>query len=181
MNPYIVEESQARYQERSYPMSAENAALAHQYHMDIFQAGNLAVADEILAPDFVIHSPGFPAELTHGSEGVKRFATAVRTALPDLQFTHEDIISQGDKAVIRWTSSGTHTGPWRGIPPTGRSTQGSGIDIFRIVDGKLVELWQEADNLGFLQQLGVIPAAEQSASLSCVACDSHEVGLTYGR
>jgi predicted ester cyclase len=65
--------------------------------------------------------------------------------------------------VIRWTSSSTHTGPWLGIPPTGRSTRGSGIDIFRIVEGKLVELWQEADNLGFLHQLGVIPTAEQSA------------------
>jgi len=145
------------------PLSAENAALAHRYHMDIFQAGNLAVADEILAPDFVIHSPGMPTELTHGPEGVKRFAAAVRTALPDLQFTHEDTIAQGDKVVIRWTSSGTHTGPWLGIPPTARSTRGSGIDIFRIVDGKLVELWQEGDTLGFLQQLSVIPTAEQSA------------------
>jgi hypothetical protein len=65
--------------------------------MDIFQAGNLAVADEILAPDFVIHSPGFPAELTHNPEGVKRFATAVRTAFPELQFTHEDTIAQGTR------------------------------------------------------------------------------------
>jgi steroid delta-isomerase-like uncharacterized protein len=144
------------------PLSAENETLAHRYHMDIFQAGNFAVADEILAPDFVMHSPGMPSELTHGPEGMKRLATAMRTAFPDLQTTHEDTISQGDKVVIRWTLSGTHTGPWLGIPPTARSFRVSGIDIFRIVDGKLVELWQEGDTLGFLQQLGVIPAAEQS-------------------
>jgi steroid delta-isomerase-like uncharacterized protein len=148
------------------PLSAENEALAQRFHMDIFQAGNLAVADEILAPDFAMHSPGAPSELTYGPEGIKRFATAMRTAFPDLQTTHEDTIAQGDKVVIRWTLSGTHTGPWLGIPPTGRSFGVSGIDIFRILDGKLAELWQEADTLGFLQQLGVIPLAEQSASLS---------------
>jgi steroid delta-isomerase-like uncharacterized protein len=145
------------------PLSGENEALAQRFHRDIFQAGNLAVADEILAPDFAMHSPGAPSELTHGSEGMKRFATAMRTAFPDLQATHEDTISQGDKVVIRWTLSGTHIGPWLGIPPTARSFRVSGIDIFRILDGKLVELWQEGDTLGFLQQLGVIPVAEQSA------------------
>jgi steroid delta-isomerase-like uncharacterized protein len=148
------------------PLSAENEALAHRFHRDIFQAGNLAVADEILAPDFVMHSPGFPAELMHGPEGMKRLATAMRTAFPDLQTTHEDTIAQGDKVVIRWTLSGTHTGPWLDIPTTGRSFRVSGIDIFRTLDGKLVELWQEGDTLGFLQQLGVIPTPEQSASLS---------------
>ena len=97
---------------------------------------------------------------------MKRLATAMRTAFPDLQTTHEDTIAQADKVVIRWTLSGTHTGPWLDIPPTARSFRVSGIDIFRIVGGKLVDLWQEGDTLGFLQQLGVIPAAEQNASLS---------------
>ena len=79
------------------PLSAENEALAQRFHREIFQAGNLAVADEILAPDFVMHAPGFPAELTHGPEGMKRLATATRTAFPDLQTTDEDTIAQGDK------------------------------------------------------------------------------------
>jgi predicted ester cyclase len=81
---------------------------------------------------------------------------------PDVQATHEDIIAQGDKVVIRWTLSGTQSGPWMGIPPTGRSFRISGIDIFCVVEGKLAEMWQEGDTIGFLQQLGVIPAAEQN-------------------
>jgi predicted ester cyclase len=68
-------------------------------------------------------------------------ALLAQTAFPGLQTTHEDIIAEGDKVVIRWTLSSTHTGPWLGISPTGRSFCVSGIDIFRIVDGKLVELW----------------------------------------
>jgi predicted SnoaL-like aldol condensation-catalyzing enzyme len=83
------------------PLSAHNQALAQRFHEDIFKAGNLAVADEILAPDFIMHAPGFPAELTHGPEGMKRLAIATRTAFPDLQTTDEDTIAQGDKVVIR--------------------------------------------------------------------------------
>ena len=147
-------------------LSAANEALAQRFHRDIFQAGNLAVADEILAPNFVMHAPGFPTELTHGPEGMKRLATATRTAFPDLQTTDEDTIAQGDKVVIRWTFRATHQGEFQGIPPTGKQVTFGGIDIFRVAGGKLVELWAEADNLGLLQQLGVIPAAEQSASLS---------------
>ena len=68
-------------------------------------------------------------------------ALLAQTAFPGLQTTHEDTIAEEDKVVIRWTLSSTHTGPWLGISPTGRSFCVSGIDIFRIVDGKLVELW----------------------------------------
>jgi steroid delta-isomerase-like uncharacterized protein len=144
-------------------MSTENEALAQRFHRDIFQAGNLAVADEILALDFVMHAPGFPAELAHGPEGMKRLATATRTAFPDLQFTDEDIIAQGDKVVIRWIFRATHQGEFHGIPPTGKQVTFGGIDIFRVAGGKLLELWPEADNLGLLQQLGVREAAEHSA------------------
>src|SRR5262245_13537225 len=145
------------------PLSAANEALAQRFHRDIFQAGKLAVADEILAPDFVMHAPGFPAELTHGPEGIKRLATATRMAFPDLQTTDEDIIAQGDKVVIRWIFRATHQGDFQGIPPTGKQVTFGEIDIFRVADGKLLELWAEADNLSLLQQLGVIPAAEHSA------------------
>lgn len=68
-------------------------------NLDIFHAGNLAVADEILAPDFVMHAPDTPTELTHSPERMKRYATLIRTAFPDLQTTHEDTIAQGDKVV----------------------------------------------------------------------------------
>ena len=146
------------------PMLAANEALAQRFHRDIFQAGNLAVADEILAPDFVMHAPGLPAALAHGPEGMKRLATATRMAFPDLQTTDEDTIAQGDRVVIRWTFRATHQGEFHGIPPTGTQVTFGGIDIFRVAGGKLVELWAEADNLGLLQQLGAIPAAEHSAA-----------------
>jgi steroid delta-isomerase-like uncharacterized protein len=147
-------------------MSAEaNEALAHRFHMDIFQQGNLAVADEIVTPDFVIHSPGLPPQMQRGAEGVKQFAAAIRNAFPnDLRITHDDTISAGDKVVIRWSSTGTHNGVFMGIPPTGKPTTVTGIDIFRIAGGKLGELWQNWDQLGLLQQIGAIPAPGQAGT-----------------
>jgi steroid delta-isomerase-like uncharacterized protein len=142
----------------------EHTALARRFHLDIFQHGNLAVADEIIAPDFVIHAPGLPPEAQRGPEGVKHYATLLRTGYPDLQVTHEETLPAGDKVVIRWIASGTQTGALMGIPPTGKRMLVSGIDIFRLADGKLVELWQNWDQLGMLQQLGVVPTPGQAAS-----------------
>jgi steroid delta-isomerase-like uncharacterized protein len=142
-----------------------NEVLAHRFHMDIFQQGNLAVADEIVAPDFVLHSPGLPPQMQRGAEGVKQFAAAIRNAFPDdLRITHEDTIRAGDKVVIRWRSTGTHNGVFMGIPPTGKPTTVTGIDIFRVAGGKLVELWQNWDQLGMLQQIGVVPQMAQSGT-----------------
>jgi steroid delta-isomerase-like uncharacterized protein len=138
-----------------------NEALAHRFHMDIFQQGNFAVADEIVAPEFVMHSPGLPPEMQRGPEGAKQFARMLRAGYPDLLVTHDDTISAGEKVVIHWTASGTHTGALLGIPPTGRRMTVTGIDIYRLAEGKLVELWQNWDRLGMLQQLGVLPTPGQ--------------------
>ena len=70
--------------------------------MDIFQKGKLSLADEILTPDFVLHNPVLHSELTHGPEGVKKFASITVYTLSDRQFTHHDTISKGDKVPIRW-------------------------------------------------------------------------------
>jgi steroid delta-isomerase-like uncharacterized protein len=147
-------------------MSAEaNEVLAHRFHMDVFQQGNLAVADEIVAPNFVLHAPGLPPQMQRGAEGVKQFAAAIRNAFPDdLRITHDDTIGAGDKVVILWSSTGTHNGVFMGIPPTGKPTTVTGIDIFRIAGGKLVELWQNWDQLGLLQQIGAIPAPGQAGT-----------------
>ncbi len=140
-------------------MSTEdNTALAHRFHMDIFVKGDLAVADELLTPDFVIHFPGLPPEMLHGPEGVKKYATAIRTAFPDLHITHDDTIAVGDKVVIRWTVRATHQGELMGIAPTGKQVTITGIDIFRLSLGKLAEMWQNWDQLGMLQQVGALPA-----------------------
>jgi steroid delta-isomerase-like uncharacterized protein len=141
-------------------MSAqENKALADRFHMDIFQEGNLDAADEILSADFAWHGGMGPGEDQRGPEGTKQVASAVIGAFPDRRITHEDIIAEGDKVLIRWVLRGTQQRELMGIPPTGRSVTVTGFDLFRIEGGKITEMWQEADELGMLQQLGVIEQA----------------------
>ena len=109
-----------------------NEALAIRYHDDIFQKGNLEVADEILSSDFVIHNPVLPKELSKGPEGTKKYASAVIAAVPDRKLVHDDVFAKGDKVLIRWTNSGTNTGPLFGNPPTGKPYVVTGFDLFRI-------------------------------------------------
>ena len=144
-------------------MSAEeNKALARRVSEEIYSSGgNVDVADEIYAPDFVGHDPSSPEEI-RGPEGVKQFASAFRSAFPDMQSTVEDQIAEGDKVVTRYTSSGTHQGELMGIPPTGNPVEMTGIYMSRISGGKLVEEWYNPDILGLMQQLGVIPPPGQS-------------------
>ena len=84
------------------------------------------------------------------------------TAFPDLQFTIEDMVAEGDFVVVRHTTRGTHQGNFRGIPPTGKQVSGTGMFIDRIVNGKAVEQWINGDDLGLLQQLGVVPTPGQA-------------------
>jgi predicted ester cyclase len=85
------------------------------------------------------------------------------TAFPDLHFTIEDIIAEGDTVVVRQTARGTHQGDLMGIPPTGKQVSGTGITITRVVNGKAVEDWFNGDDLGLLQQLGVVPVPGQAS------------------
>jgi steroid delta-isomerase-like uncharacterized protein len=121
----------------------KNQALAIRYHEDIFQKGKLEVADEILSPDFIIHNPVLPEEVRKGPEGTKEFASAVIAAVPDIKIVHDDIFAKGDKVLIRWTNNGTNTGPLFGNPPTGKPIIVTGFDLFRISNGKIMELWQQ--------------------------------------
>jgi predicted ester cyclase len=142
-------------------MTEGNEALAHRFHMDIFQEGNLDAADEILSPDFVWHGGASPGEDQRGPEPTKQVASSFIATFPDRRITHEDAIAQGDKVLIRWTMSGTQEGEFAGIAPTGRRVTLTGFDLFRIEGGKIVEMWQEMDQLGLLQQLGAIPEPRQ--------------------
>ncbi len=116
---------------------------------------DLSVVDEILAPDFVSHST--PPDLPPGPEGIKQWVAGCHRAFPDLYSIVEDLIAENDKVVERYRSGGTHLGDLFGIPPTGRHETTTGINIFRIADGKIVEYWSNSDDLGMLQQLGLIP------------------------
>jgi steroid delta-isomerase-like uncharacterized protein len=138
-------------------MAQQNAMLLRRAVEEIWNGGNYAVVDELIAGDYLGHA-STSADETHGREGYKRFIASLRDAFPDIRFTIEDQIAAGDKVVTRWSARATHTGEFRGIPPTGKQGRVTGITIDRVADGKVVECWTNADDLGLLQQLGVLPA-----------------------
>jgi len=136
----------------------ENKAVARRAY-DAFnqglRTGNLAALDEVIAANMVDHNPA-PGQ-GPGLEGAKQVFTQFFAAFPDLQFTVEDMIAEGDKVASRITARGTHKGDFQGIPATGKQVMQTGIDILRIAGGKVVERWGQFDDLGMLQQLGVVP------------------------
>jgi len=138
-------------------MSVEkNKALIRRFDEEFRNRGDLAVADELLAPDCVLHA-GLGGDI-HGPEGAKQDIVMVRSAFPDLHMTIDDMVAEGDKVASRWTLRGTHRGEFTGITPTGKQVTLWGISIDRIVGGKIVETWIRYDTLGLMQQLGVAPA-----------------------
>ena len=116
---------------------------------------NWAGIEELYAPDYVVHSTGVFPDLDRA--GLKQLMPAVWTAFPDMHYTVEDMIAEGDKVVSRVTVRGTHQGDLMGMPPTGKQVSWTGIEIDRIEDGKFVESWMNTDDLGLMQQLGAIP------------------------
>jgi steroid delta-isomerase-like uncharacterized protein len=136
-------------------MSADNKALVRRYVEEVLNKKNLALVDELFAPTFVDHDSSMPQ--AKGPEGVKRLAAMVHAAFPDLNFSIEDLIAEGDKVVYRYTIRGIHQNDFMGIPATGKAVKVTGIHIYRISDGKLQEEWENWDMLGLLRQLGVIP------------------------
>jgi predicted ester cyclase len=101
------------------------------------------MADEILSPNFVLYNPVLPGDLRNGPEGAKKYASAIIAAVPDRKLVNDDILTKGDKVLIRWTNSGTNTGPLFGNPPTGKPYVATGFDLFRISNGKIMEMWQQ--------------------------------------
>jgi steroid delta-isomerase-like uncharacterized protein len=120
----------------------ENEVIAHRFHMDIFQKGDLLAADQILAENFIWRNPNIPSELAHGPEGVKKIASAAIDSMPDLKITHDNTLSKGDKVMIRWTMTGTAKKELFGIPASDKPTTIIGFDLFRIDSGKIAEMWQ---------------------------------------
>ncbi len=147
-------------------MSAEqNKASFRRFIEEVWNKGNLAVAEEIVSPDLVMHmsAPSTPP----GLESFKRFLEASRTAFPDIHFTIEDLVAEGDRVAARLIMTGTHLGPHaNGLQtPTGRSFSMQGMDIWRFdADGKWAECWSTYDRLAQLRQLGAIPVAEPTRS-----------------
>lgn len=141
----------------------ENKAIVRRFNeamKEYWRTGNADIFDELLAPDFVHHTPGVPSD----REGLKQMLPMFRAAFPDLQITTEDLIAEGDKVVDRVTIRGTHLGELMGIPASGKSIAVTETHIARIAGGKIVERWGEWDQLGLMQQIGAIPASDQGGN-----------------
>lgn len=134
--------------------AAQNKAIITR--LDAIWDGDEEIVDELVAADFRNHNPIVP-DAPPGPEGFKQNVAAIRTAFPDISFTTEDMIAEGDRVVIRAIGRGTHEGELLGIEPTGREVTIDIIVIFRLADGQLVERWAQTDTMGMLRQLGALP------------------------
>lgn len=138
----------------------ERKEFVRRSYEEVFNEGNLAAADKYFGPDFFNYAgtPDWP----HGPESIRRAVMMLRTAFPDLHYTIEEVIVEGETIAARWTARGTHTGALQGplgsimgsLPPTGKSVAFPGITMGRVVDGKAGECWVIMDQLGLLRQLG---------------------------
>ena len=140
-------------------MSTEQNKAIIRRIIDGLSQKDVAVIDELCAPDFVNHDPA--NQEVRSREDYKQWVTGFLAAFPDLHFSLEDILAEGDKVAYRFTIRATHSGSWRGAVPTGKSATVTGIAIARLRDGKSAELWINTDALGLVQQLGLIPAPGQ--------------------
>jgi len=138
---------------KSKSVEKANKKLIEAYSADFWNKHNFDAFDRFFAPDFVAHF----ADGDQNYEKFKGLCKAYFTAFPDIHVTNHYIIVEGNKVVKTWTSKGTQKEDFMGIPATGKPVVIKGIDLFRIEDGKISELWVSMDNLGMMQQLGVIP------------------------
>jgi steroid delta-isomerase-like uncharacterized protein len=135
-------------------MTGEN--VVRRYYEEMCNGRHNEIAPELFTADHRMHDPQVPA--TDGPRGIAE-AIGVYQQAVNGHWEIEEMFSTGDRVCVRWTGSGTHVGEVNGIPPTGRDIRVDAISVHRIEDGKIAETWEVWDTLGFLQQLGVVPAA----------------------
>ena len=142
-------------------MFEQNKAIFRAIPEKVVNTGNLDAADHYFAQDFVDHTT--PAGLPNGLAGFKVYITRLRSAFPDLHFTVEDVVAEGETVVVRATVRGTMTGDFLEMKATGKTATWTEIHIGRLADGKVVEHWATIDQLGMLQQLGLAAIPQQQA------------------
>lgn len=130
--------------------------VADRWHQDIYLRGRLEAADEICTPDMVAHGTGVAADAPTGPEFVRADAAALREAFDIESLVNDDVVVSGDRVVIRWSMRGRHVGPFLGVDGTGQRVAASGIDIFRLEDGRIAEFWGEFNLLDLAQQVGAV-------------------------
>jgi steroid delta-isomerase-like uncharacterized protein len=136
-------------------MSEENKAIVKRIVQEIWNGGNLDLADELIAPDYVDNVSGTGSQV--GPNGFKEAVNGVRDAFPDFVITINDMIAEDDKVVLVWTFIGTHKGELMGIAPTDKLIEFDGIYLYRFKDGKLVERSGKRDMFKLMSQLGAVP------------------------
>jgi steroid delta-isomerase-like uncharacterized protein len=147
------------------PMSENNKAIVRRLVEEVWNKGNLSVADELFAPNYEHHDAS-TLDFGRGPESEKKRATLYRAAFPDLRLTIEEIIAEGEIVMTRWSCRGTHKGDLSGIAPTGKQFNISGVTIARLANGKLAEGWVNWDALGLMQQLGIVPELAKTKAAS---------------
>jgi steroid delta-isomerase-like uncharacterized protein len=132
----------------------DNKRLVERFYEQVWGSGNVEFTEQVFAADYVRHDLR-PTQAPPGATGQAQIAAAFRAAFPDLQWRVDLLVAEGDLVAARWTASGTHTGAWAGVAPTGRRAEFSGVNIFRFGStGKVIELWNHRDDLGLQEQLG---------------------------
>jgi predicted ester cyclase len=137
-----------------------NKDVVRRLFEEAFNRGNLDVIDELIDPELVYH---LPDDDIRGLEGARQLVIALRATFPDFHVSAKDVLAEEDKVVIRFTDSGTYEGNEFGAAATGKRVAWTGVDIFRIADGKIIEGWGVSDSLGLMRQLGVLPPADESS------------------
>jgi steroid delta-isomerase-like uncharacterized protein len=135
----------------------ENKRVVRRAYEDIRSRGDLDAVDEIFAPGYDGHDPTAHPTEVRGPEGFKEQTAGYRAAFPDLRFTIDSIVAEGDEVAVRWTATGTHEGSLSGESPTGNTVAVSGFGSWVVRDGKIVEHWGVIDLMGLLRQIGALP------------------------
>jgi steroid delta-isomerase-like uncharacterized protein len=132
----------------------ENKDLILRFYEEVWGKGNVTVAKEVFAEDYVRHDLR-PSTALPGSGGQSKIAEDFRAAFPDLRIEVDLLIAENDLVAARWTMEGTNLGSWSGKEPTGKHARFSGVNLFRLSNGKVVEIWNHRDDLGLMQQIGM--------------------------
>ena len=141
-------------------MSEANKAVVRRYFEEVWNAKNISLIDDLAAATYVDHDPHNPD--VRGPQGLRQLTAKYQSAFPDLHFTIDEQLAEGDLVATRLTWKGTHKGTLEGIAPTGKPVSGTAMLITRISDQKMQEDWVNWDALSLMQQLGVVPAGKES-------------------
>jgi steroid delta-isomerase-like uncharacterized protein len=142
-------------------MSEQNKSVVRRLFDELWNKGNLQVADELIAPTYQHHDASTP-DLGKGPESEKKRVNLYRTAFHDFRLNIEDLLADGETVVARWSCRGAHMGELNGIAPTGKQFAITGVTIARFSNGKIVEGFVNWDALGLMRQLGVVPEPSKS-------------------